>query len=59
MVIDGLVNAFINIGLFIILVLFVKGIQVNFDKNYTPLYWISIKNTILNYYFGDYCGIAL
>ncbi len=43
MVIDGLVNAFINIGLFIILVLFVKGIQVNFDKNYTPLYWISIK----------------
>jgi len=43
MVIDGLVNAFINIGLFIIIVLFVEGIQSNFNKNYTPIYWISLR----------------
>jgi membrane protease YdiL (CAAX protease family) len=43
MVIDGLVNAFINISLFIMIVLFVKGIEANRKKNYTPLYWISLK----------------
>lgn len=43
MISDGLANAFINITLFIILILFVKGIQSIRKRNYTPVYWVSLK----------------
>lgn len=43
MIVDTLANAFINITLFIFVVFFVKGIESNHNKNYTPSYWISIK----------------
>lgn len=42
MIIDGILNAFINGVLFLIVVLIVKAIGYNRKKNYTPLYWISI-----------------
>lgn len=43
MISDGLANAFINITLFIILILFVRTIQAIHKKNFTPMYWINIK----------------
>ncbi|AGY75629.1 CPBP family intramembrane glutamic endopeptidase [Clostridium autoethanogenum] len=43
MVVDGLVNAFINITLFIIVIMLVKKIESIRNKDYTPVYWISLK----------------
>lgn len=43
LLVDGLANAFTNLILFTVMVLFVKYIQLTREKNYTPSAWVSVK----------------
>ena len=58
MIVDGLVNAIVNLIMFSVMILFIKKMQSIRKKNYTPAGWISIdKNGIKLLFLGMFAAL--